>query len=396
MPFEFHLPSLEKMRSTTEGLEMIRMSEYDDFNGAVVSGCPGSGKTTISIRRLIRLNEQQKKVKLVTYQNLLVRAIRSLTHGLEVPKDRISTFHKWYYDLTNAWFDSDETADKIKEQLQLTSLSRQGLHEIIVDEGQDLPLCVYQSVPDFTERIFVGADDGQQVHPKQGARTEQIEKSLQKNSKSYRRFILGRNFRNTYETYRFARQFMPHTNLVAWDENMLDRLKHSERFGPKPRVATFRDLSSRDEDMLTVIKNADGNIAVLCPEGKKGSKSGDSVEDIFDLIQKMGVPATKYYSDQALKKELESLEELERCIVTTYKSAKGLEFDTVIIPRINYFKNIPEEWYVACTRTSGNLFIYQDIANPYYDPILRSKFDVDTYEQVSLSGSDNTSTSAPF
>jgi len=395
MPFEFHLPSLEKMRSTTEGLEMIRISEDDNFNGAVVSGCPGSGKTTISIRRLIRLNKQQKIVKLVTYQNLLVHAIRSLTHGLEVPKDRISTFHKWYYDLTNTWFDSAATADEIKEQLQLTSLSGQGLHEIIVDEGQDLPLCVYHSLPDFTERFFVGADNGQRAH-KQGARTEQIEESLQKNLNSYKCVRLGRNFRNTYETYRFARQFMPLTNKVAWDENILDRLRHNNRHGPKPRIATFRDLSSRDEDMLTVIKNADGNIAVLCPEGKKGGKSGDSVEDIFNLIQKMGIPATKYYSDQALKKELESLEELESCIVTTYKSAKGLEFDTVIIPRINYFKNIPEEWYVACTRTSGNLFIYQDIANPYYDPILRSKFDIDTYEQVSLSESDNVSTSAPF
>jgi len=395
MPFEFHLPSLEKMRSTTEGLEMIRMSEDDNFNGAVVSGCPGSGKTTISIRRLIRLNEQQKKVKLLTYQNLLVRAIRSLTHGLEVPKDRVSTFHKWYYDLTNTWFDSDATTDEIKEQLQLTSLSGQGVHEIIVDEGQDLPLCVYQSLPDFTDRIFVGADDGQRVH-KRGARTQKIKESLQKNSKSYKYEHLCRNFRNTYETYRFARQFMPHTNQVAWDESILDRLRHNKRHGPKPRIATFRDLSSRDEDMLTAIKNADGNIAILCPEGKKGNKSGDTVEDIFNLIQKMGIPATKYYSDQALKKELESLEELERCIVTTYKSAKGLEFDTVIIPCINYFKNIPEEWYVACTRTSGDLFIYQNIANPYYDPILRSKFDVDTYEQVSLPESDNASTPAPF
>lgn len=394
MSFEFHLPSLEEMRSSPEGLEMLRMIDDDNFRSAIISGCPGSGKTTVSIYRLVRLVNQQVKVHLVTYQNLLVHAIRSLTQGHRVPNNCVSTFHKWYCPLVNSNFDTNDppSAEQMIMDLQHSSLVQSGLQEILVDEGQDLPQSVYLAIPRFTKRFFVGADDGQQVHPKHGAPTGQIEQSLREHCEPFSRFILGRNFRNTYETYRFARQFMPQTNHVAWDETTLDRLLHEKRRGPKPVIITYRNLSSRNEHLQTTLNNAKGNVAVLCPMGKKGSASGESVEEIHDLIRKMGISATKYYS--GLSKELENFKELEKCVVTTFKSAKGLEFDTVIIPRINYFQKIPEEWYVACTRARGQLFIYRNIEVPYYDPV--SQFKPDTFDQVSLDEKPTNGDLIPF
>ena len=50
MPFEFHLPSLEQMRATPEGLEMVRMMDDDNFHSALIGGGPGTGKTTIFIQ----------------------------------------------------------------------------------------------------------------------------------------------------------------------------------------------------------------------------------------------------------------------------------------------------------------------------------------------------------
>jgi superfamily I DNA/RNA helicase len=168
MPFEFHLPPLEGpqgMRATSEGLEMLRMIDDDNFRSALISGCPGAGKTTVSIYRLVRLANQQRNVHLVTFQNMLVLAIRGLTKQ-RVPPDRVSTFHWWYHHIAVTYFDTDNppTADQMIECLQRSPLADQRLDEILIDEGQDLPLCVYQTVPWYATRCFVGADDAQQLN----------------------------------------------------------------------------------------------------------------------------------------------------------------------------------------------------------------------------------------
>ena len=62
---------------------------------------------------------------------------------------------------------------------------------------------------------------------------------------------------------------------------------------------------------------------------------------------------------------MEEFKSLERIHITTYKSAKGLEFDTVIIPNfdsynwfINNADNFSEnDFYVALTRAKLNLFL---------------------------------------
>lgn len=381
MPFEFHLPSLEQMRATPEGLEMVRMMDDDNFHSALISGGPGTGKTTISVHRLVRLNTQQANVRLVTYQKLLVLAIRGLANQLAVPSHRVSTFHKWYCPLANANFDTDDppTVDQMIEYLERSPLAHQGLDEILIDEGQDLPLCVYQTIPRYAKRCFVGADNAQQVHPNHGAKREQIEQSLRENFAPYRGFALGRNFRNTYEIYRFARQFIPRTNLVAWDEAILERLLRANRRYYKPTVISYRDPNHRNEHLRITLENADGNVAVLCPLGpqpRNHNYSGESVDEVYQIITQMGIRASKYRSGDTIP------DKLERYVVTTFKSAKGLEFDVVVIPRINHSRKILEEWYVACTRALWRLVIYRDIGTPHYDPI--AQFAPDTYDAESL------------
>jgi len=378
MPFEFHLPSLEEMRTTSDGLEMIRMIDDDNFRSALVTGCPGSGKTTVSIYRLVRIKNQQTNVHLVTYQNMLVQAIRNLANVHDVPSDCVSTFHKWYCPLTDSSFDVDAppTPEQMTDDLRNSSIASKEIAELLIDEGQDLPLCIYQVLPQYFDRVFVGADDGQQVHRNHGARIGDIESVLNKEFRPYRRFPLGRNFRNTYETYLFARQFIPKTNQVAWDQSIPDRLLHSNRRGPRPTVISYHDADLRNKHLRTVLRNAEGNVAILCPTATESRHSGESVEEVYKIIKNMGILATKYHNQTSVP------DILERYVVTTFKSAKGLEFDVVVIPRINFFKDIPEEWYVACTRARRQLLVYRDFSAPQFDPL--SDFDADTYDAESL------------
>jgi superfamily I DNA/RNA helicase len=63
--------------------------------------------------------------------------------------------------------------------------------------------------------------------------------------------------------------------------------------------------------------------------------------------------------------EMEDFEGLSGIHITTYKSAKGTEFDTVIMPKFDSFdwfiantENTSEnDYYVAFTRTKTNLFL---------------------------------------
>ena len=382
MSFEFHLPTLEEMRGTPDGVEMLRMIDDDNFRSALITGCPGSGKTTVSIYRLVRLSSQEVKVRLVTYQNMLVLAIQNLANVQRVPTQQVSTFHRWYCRLTRCNFNTDAppTPQEVISALDNIGLANHGMEELLIDEGQDLPPCVYDALPRYFRRVFVGADNAQQVHPHHGARMEQIEQSLRTNFPEYRRFALGRNFRNTYETYRFGRQFIPRTNLVACDEAILERLRHANRLGPKPTVITYQDDNRRNEHLRVTLQNAYGNVAILCPLGPYKENphyhSGESVDEVHQLLQGMGIAASKYHNQADVPQAL------QRYVVTTFKSAKGMEFNTVVIPRVNFFTPIPAEWYVACTRARGQLFVYRDTRDPQCDPI--AGFARDTYDSISL------------
>lgn len=373
MSFEFRLPTLEEMRGTPDGMAMLNMIDDDTFRAALMSGCPGSGKTTVSIYRLIRLVAQKKNVHLITFQNMLVKLIQD-----HVPNGVIDTFNRWYHRHTRNGFDASEPpdSDEMRSEFQNCRLFGDPLDELIIDEGQDLPVCIYESVTEICSRLFVGADNGQRLHP-HGASEDMIQQTINELD-SYRRFNLGCNFRNTYETYRFARQFIPRRNLAAWDEHILKRLLDSKRNGPLPTVITYRDSVARDRHLLKTLDNADGNIGILCPQGKRNfyAKSGECVDELYGLLTTNDIDASRYYNG------IEVPHALENCIVTTYKSAKGLEFDVVIIPRINYFRSIPKEWYVACTRARGRLIIYRDLSDPQED--ILAGFEEGTYEAIAL------------
>ena len=170
MSFEFHLPTLEEMRGTPDGVEMLRMIDDDNFRSALITGCPGSGKTTVSIYRLVRLSSQEVKVRLVTYQNMLVLAIQNLANVQRVPTQQVSTFHRWYCRLTRCNFNTDAppTPQEVISALDNIGLANHGMEELLIDEGQDLPPCVYDALPRYFRRVFVGADNAQQVHPHHG------------------------------------------------------------------------------------------------------------------------------------------------------------------------------------------------------------------------------------
>ena len=123
-----------------------------------------------------------------------------------------------------------------------------------------------------------------------------------------------------------------------------------------------------------IVENEDGSIGVLCA-------TTEEVDNIHTTLGGWCKKLSKYHSKIRPKP---STIKLERCIVTTYKSAKGLEFDTVILPNVNHprlqRKDVRSELYVACTRARGKLFLFRDENSSATDPIQHFHFAADTYD----------------
>ena len=391
---EFHLPGVEALRRE----EMWDMVHNDDFETALVTGCAGSGKTTISIYRLIRLNNQGERVKLLTFQNMLVAFIKNCVVNNKskladiiddsIKEDRIATFHSWFHRLHNFPFEVNNppSIEEIHQIFRQKGFKQNSATELLIDEGQDLPLWIYKVLPAYYSRFLVSADTTQQLRPELPLdHVEQIRRIIDNdngNDRS-RHYQLGQNFRNTYETYCFARQFLPREDYQeVWDENIVRRLE-KKRHGRKPMVIPYTDINTRNEHMRKILNNAVGIVGILCPLGPKQYNSAEAAGMMHTLLTSWGIQATLYHNKLSPPKP----QDLRRYIVTSYISAKGLEFDTVIIPRINFFRHpetdektrIRQELYVACTRTRSRIYVYRDLKNPYdYDPI--SNFDPTTYE----------------
>ena len=81
-----------------------------------------------------------------------------------------------------------------------------------------------------------------------------------------------------------------------------------------------------------------------------------------------------YYDDR--NRFPSGAEEINNIHITTFKSAKGLEFDTVIIPNfhrideiLGSFKTDWQDFYVAVTRARSNLYLISNYNMPQLDTV---------------------------
>jgi DNA helicase IV len=342
MAFVFNTVSEEEINRSLNGKQMMHAIRYDGDDQLFVTGRPGSGKTTISLLRAIFLhNQPDKKVLLLTFQNLLVTSLRNSAPA--ALRSNINTFNSWAWRKTNGLLITKNTS--IEQLTQLLSSQGERYYEIIIDEAQDLPSCVFQPLFAITDRLTIGADTGQKVHH-EGTTADEIEEIVSQNH-SIHDVELQYNYRNFFEVYDFARQFVPHMPF-ANGALLLDSMPKGK--GSLPEVIQTTD---EIQTALNLLENHAGeNVAVLFERIKQ-------VDAFSEALSKRGVKHTKWHSDV----EKIVLNNVESIVVTTYKSAKGLEFQAVIMPHAerlqpsvgNFFN--PEHCYVGCTRATQKLYL---------------------------------------
>lgn len=342
MAFVFNTVSEEEINRSLNGKQMMHAIRYDGDDQLFVTGRPGSGKTTISVLRAVFLhNQPDKKVLLLTFQNLLVTSLRN-----SVPVDmrlNINTFNSWAWGRTNGLIINKDTS--IEHLTQLLRAQGERYYEIIIDEAQDLPSCVFQPLFAITDRLTIGADTGQRVH-QEGTTADEIEEIIGQDHDIHD-VELQYNYRNFFEIYDFARQFVSHMPF-ANGTLLLDSMPKGK--GSLPEVIQTTD---EIQTALNLLDNHAGeNVAVLFERIKQ-------VDTFSEALIKRGVKHTKWHSNV----EKSVLNSVESVVVTTYKSAKGLEFQAVIMPHAELLRPTvgdffnPEHCYVGCTRATQRLYL---------------------------------------
>lgn len=313
MAFYFRLPVITN-------LTIEQQAVLNEPGPIAVSGGPGTGKSVVSLWRHIRNHDTKKrKSLLLTYtkslESYLAASSKSenATSGANVNRTLWWTIH-------------------IKSKIY---------DEIIIDEAQDVGIEKYNLLKQLTPMVSYSADDNQILYPANSV----TEKELKDVFVSNKNFTLHENFRNTVELVQFVRSIFQ-TRLISTGKSN----------GPKPSlICSDGDLDVQRKivfDIINTFKSDTHNIAILVPLTAQ-------VDEWFKILKDKGIKCSKFTNTET---EIGIIENIH---VTTFKSAKGLEFDTVILPDFDKFRsNIlnlrvvdENDYYVVFTRSRRNLML---------------------------------------
>ena len=167
-------------------------------------------------------------------------------------------------------------------------------------------------------------------------------------------YTMHKNFRNSKEILLFTRSIF---TTILIPQNAIDNARVTD---VKPIIKiTDWDEEEEIKQIMSIINDFSGdteNVGILVPGIGK-------VDYYYDLIQNKintDIECTKYHS------KMPNFDGMSGVHITTFKSSKGTEFDTVIIPNFDSFEFITsrentkiteKDYYVAFTRTKTNLFL---------------------------------------
>ncbi|WP_432174080.1 DNA helicase [Streptomyces sp. Tue6028] len=282
----------------------------------LISGPPGSGKSLLAAQRAIMLALTGTPAVLLTRSNLLRQSLAAVVHALG-PADRsvrVTTAHSWLAEWygrkaprgDDGWYDWQAFYQRAAEAEPDPGLT------LVVDEGQDLPPEFYRLCRLLQARTTVYADECQRLTDTNSTLTE----ITQRLGNCTRRELEG-NHRNTRQIAQFAAYF--HTGAGA--------PALPDREGPPPRVHRLPDRGAADLLVLLAERHPRRRIGVIV----------NSRHTQFSLLGSLERRAPRLkpqtYTSQAVQGRYRTLDLSRPGIVLVHRaSAKGLGFDTVVIP----------------------------------------------------------------
>ena len=352
---------------TMGNLTPSQHAAVDEPNPIALSGGPGTGKSFVSLWRHINRHNQTNPIR-----SQLLTFTTSLAHYLQVGSASQNESAAQYVDSIQDWY-YNHKGDR---------------EEIIVDEAQDMPLAFYEDnkqLRKYSNKISYGADDKQILKPSaikpDGSfnLTACSPENELRNIFNNRRFTLDKNFRNTKSIMEFANVAFREANIPR---NEIDSCRAP---GDKPTLyITNGDIEKQNQKIIQnieLLNDDEYNIGILTPFANPPKDNADYLtaryyfnflKDRFDCS----------YYDWKMHLGV-GLTQMKNVHITPFKSAKGLEFDTVIIPCFDaYLQSFNviswRDFFVGITRAKSNLFLFSSkditITNPHLNSVINKQF----------------------
>lgn len=317
---------------TTEQLRAIELSSSEH---RVVFGAPGSGKTQILLHRARYLCDMSRvsadKFHIFVFTNVLKSYIRSALDLLNLPESCVSTLDAWcstFYKKNIGripWNAEAKCPDFIAIRNAVLDKVSSGtpsmpLYDfVLVDEGQDLDSTSFEMLSRISRHITVCIDHKQKIYEK-GLDEHAILKTL---GLRRRNMTLLDAFRCCPYIVKLGAYFIENDeDREAYIRQ--SRTEQSERETPLLYYApNFDDEKHRLIELVRTRLVKNEKIGILVPQNRQVYGFAEGLIEAGLDVESSAKPGDGEYDFNSQKPK-----------VLTFHSAKGLTFDTVIIPRL--------------------------------------------------------------
>lgn len=316
----------------------------------LISGGPGSGKTQILVHRAKylsdKLNCSADKWKIMVYTNVLKDYIKSDTNLLDLPEKNVHTFDHWcllFYkkhikfsvplnDKTKKT-DIEAVRRAVNDYID-TNISQPLFEFVLIDEGQDLPEGVFQLLNKISNHITVCFDKKQQLYS-DGCEEQDVLETLNITKKNIN---LIDAFRVCPYLVKLAAQFIPDKHERA---AFLDQQRTPQVEKETPLLYFARNYNDEKNKLYEIIRERqlmNERIGILCATNKQVAVFARGLSDVGIEVE---VPNNHSKNNSLMSHDFTS----GRPKLMAFHSAKGLTFDSVLLPRLvgRSFSWLPKE-----------------------------------------------------
>lgn len=346
----------------------------------IVEGCAGSGKSILALIKAQRIQrERGNNYKIIVFTKALCNYMNSGRQELGLTND-FYYYEEWKYQRENRGgymvYSRDENGEKIPYMPTADY--------IIVDEIQDFTKEEIEEFINATKKnFFFFGDTAQSIFDglKEGGTlpVDQIKIKIPQALEA-KSFPLYRNYRLPIPVAKVAQSIGIDTEYVE------GTYKSNEQ--SVPRIIKYDNVQSQVVAIKRIIQTQNlTDVGILLPHN-------DDVKNIYDALNELGGNYEARYNDKEdwhNSKDTLNFRSTNPKIMT-YHSAKGLQFESIILPMLEDYDEEHGEsdrkaLYVAMTRTYRNLYIMYsgslpDVIRNNVDSSLYKITEIDTIEDI--------------
>jgi len=322
----------------------------------LVHGPAGSGKTAITLFCGKTLHDLGRSFKIIVYTNVLLRFIEAGAADLKLPADSFTTLYRWVWRLHEHQLGrppdySDDKysrwVDNLIAHWRRHPSSIPSYEYILVDEAQDFPDNVSVLLHMMSPNLLIVADPSQSLY----VDTKDRETLVRRWSPLANFVEIPNSYRNPTSIAAVAALFLDsHTCTV---EGYLRRVK-GRSGNMKPILYQAHSSEEQIDRVCQIISEARGSVRIGILYRHRKHLERDS----------RMLAARRIQVQIALTQNADIDFNRSVPVLTTAHSAKGLEFDWVILPSLDRDKwdGNPEDdrernlFFVVLTRAKERLY----------------------------------------